>query len=316
VVEGSVRKAGERIRITAQLLDAETANHIWADRYDRDSGDVFAVQDEVVGAIVATLEGRTVAAAAVHARRRPTSSWTAYDFFLKGRELCDTSLEREATPYFAEAIKIDSDFALAHAWLAVALLGTFWFDGDVRRLEEASRAAQRALELDSNNPSVHHANAMVMLWLRRWDRSSQHFDRAISLNPIDTQIRADRANLLRYRGQSEDALAAIDDELRRSSYPPRWFWRVRGGILFDLRRYGETIEAYGNMAQNDHFALAQLVAAHAYLGNSAAAAEALARARELRPDLSLEAVKTVLPYVHQEHIDHLLDGLRKAGLTT
>jgi hypothetical protein len=108
-----VRKAGERIRITAQLLDAETGNHVWPDRYDRESSDVFAVQDEVVRAIVATLEGRTVAAAAVHARKRPTSSWTAYDFFLKGRELSDASLEREATPYFAEAVRIDPDFALA-----------------------------------------------------------------------------------------------------------------------------------------------------------------------------------------------------------
>jgi adenylate cyclase len=186
----------------------------------------------------------------------------------------------------------------------------------VNTLAEAQCVAQRALELDNNNPSVHHANGMVMMWLRQPERSGLHFDRAVSLNPMDTQIRADRANLLRYRGQCEDALAAIDEELHRSPYPPLWFWRVRGGILFDLRRYGEAIEAFGNTRQRDHFALAQLAAAHAHLGNSAAAGEALARAQELRPSISLAEIATFLPHAHQQAVEHLLDGLKKAGLVT
>jgi adenylate cyclase len=312
VVEGSMRKAGDRIRITAQLLDAETGNHIWADRYDRESRDVFAVQDEVVGAIVATLEGRMVAAAAADARKRPTSSWTAYDFFLKGRELSDASQEREAVPYFAEATRIDPGFALAHAYLAMMLLGTFWFDADAKTLADASRAAQAALVLDSNHPSVHHANGMVMLWLRRWERSGLHFDRAISLNPMDTRIRADRAHLLRFQGQFEDALTVIDEELRRNPYPPIWFWRVRGGILFDLRRYGEAIETFGDTPH--HRAFVQLAAAHGHLGNLAAAAQMLEWAREQRPSLSLNEVAAVFPYAHQEAVEHLLEGLKNAGL--
>ena len=316
VVEGSVRKAGEQLRITAQLLDAETGNHVWADRYDRASSDVFAVQDEVVGAIVATLEGRMVAAAAGHVRKRPTSSWTAYDFFLKGRELSDAGLEREATPYFAEATRIDPDFALAHAWLGMTLLCTYWFDADEKTLAAAERSGQRALELDSNDPSVHHANAMVMLWCRRPERAALHFDRAISLNPMDTQVRADRSNLLRYTGRLEDALALIDEELRRSPYPPLWFWRVRGGILFDLKRYGEAIEAFGNMPQKNNLAFVQLAAAHGHVGDLAAARQVLAEARALRPSLSLGEVATVAPHVLQEPVEHLLEGLRKAGLSS
>ena len=180
VVEGSVRRAGDRIRITAQLIDARNGNHVWADRYDRESSDIFSVQDEVVRATVATLEGRMVAAAAVNARRRPTTSWTAYDFFLRGRELSDASLEREATPFFTDPIRVDPDFALAHAWLAMALLGSYWSDADVRTLDQAAHAAQRALELDSNDATVHHANAMVRLWLRQLNRSMLHFERSIS----------------------------------------------------------------------------------------------------------------------------------------
>jgi adenylate cyclase len=161
VVEGSFRKAGERIRITAQLIDARTGIHVWAERYDRESRDIFIVQDAAVAAIVATLEGRMVAAAAVLVRKRPTSSWTAYDFFLQGRELADANMEKEAAPFFSRATAIDPDFAQAHAWLAIALLGTYWFDADRRTLNEASLAAQKALELDSSDPTVHHANAMV-----------------------------------------------------------------------------------------------------------------------------------------------------------
>jgi tetratricopeptide (TPR) repeat protein len=196
------------------------------------------------------------------------------------------------------------------------LVGTFWFDADANTLAGAERAAQRALELDSNNPSVHHANGMVALWLRQPERSGKHFDRAVSLNPIDTQIRGDRAHQLRFSGRAEEALAAIDAELSRTPFPPLWFWRVRGGILFDLRKYSEAVEAFGNMPQKNHLAQTQLAAAHAHLGNFVAAAQALARARELRPSLSLNEVATVFPYARQEAAEHLLDGLRKAGLTT
>ena len=231
-VEGSVRKAGERIRITAQLINSRTGSHVWAERYDRDAHDIFAVQDEVVAAIVTTLEGRMVAAAAVQARRRPTANWTVYDFFLQGRDLADASLEKEAVPLFARAASIDPDFAQAHAWLTMALLGRYWFDAEPATLTEAYIAAQRALELDGNDPTVHHANGMVLVWLRQYERAGVHFERAIALNPADAQIRADRANWLRYSGRLEEALAAIDDALHRSPYPPHWFWRVRGGNPF------------------------------------------------------------------------------------
>jgi TolB-like protein len=314
VVEGSVRKVGDRIRITAQLIDARTGSHVWAERYDRESHDIFAVQDEVVAAIATTLEGRMVAAAAVQARKRPTSSWTAYDFFLQGRELADASMEKEAVPLFSRAAAIDPEFAQAHAWLAIALLGRYWFDADPQTLHEASLEAQRALELDSNDSTVHHANGMVMLWLRRHERAGMHFDRAVALNPVDAQIRADRANWLRYAGRQEEALAAIGDVLRRSPFPPHWFWKLRGGILLKLMRYGEAVEALDQMPQKDHMAWLLLAAAHAHLGHSSFAEQALTKARELRPGISLRELIAVCPYAQPEAIDPLLDGLRKAGL--
>ena len=236
-----------------------------------------------------------VAAAALQARKRPTSSWTAYDFFLQGRELADANMEKEAVPLFSRAAAIDPDFAHAHAWLAIALLGRYWFDADPRTLHEASLAAQRALELDSNDPTVHHANGMVMLWLRQHERAGIHFDRAVALNPADAQIRADRANWLRYAGRPEEALAAIDDALRRSPFPPHWFWRVRGGILLDLKRYGEAVEALDNMPQKNHFAWLLLAAAHAHLGHPPSRHRRWRGLANSTPGISLRELIAVLP---------------------
>jgi adenylate cyclase len=314
LLEGSARKSGERLRITAQLIDARTGSHIWAERYDRSATDIFAVQDEVVATIVATLEGRMTAAAAQLTGRKPTASWSAYDCLLRGRELANAGKEKDAVPLFSRAAAIDPNFAQAHAWLAIGLLATYWFSADAANLNEAAQCARRALTLDSGDPTVHHANAMVLLWLRQHDRAGMHFDRAISLNPSDIQIRADRANWLRYCGRPEQALAAIDDAFGRSPFPPHWFWRIRGGALLQLKRYGEAIDSLENMPDKDHTAYAQLAAAHAHLGDKRSAALALANAKKLRPTLTVSEVQAIVPHRDKTALNHYLDGLRNAGL--
>ncbi|CAN7242004.1 adenylate/guanylate cyclase domain-containing protein [Mesorhizobium sp. LjNodule214] len=314
VVEGSVRRAGDRIRITAQLIDAKSGNHIWAERYDTESLDIFVVQDEVVAAVASTLEGRMVAAAAVQVRKRPTSSWTAYDFFLQGRELCDANHEREAIPLFSRAVAIDPSFVQAHAWLAIAHLGQYWFDANPGTLRDASIAGQRALELDSSDPTVHHANGIIALWSRQYERAGMHFDRAIALNPVDAQIRADRAHWLRFSGRQAEALVAIDEALGRSVFSPLWFWLIRGGILFDLRRYDEAVEALDHLPKKHHLVWLMLASAHAHLEHASLMEHALAAALEIKPDVSLHELIMLLPHADPGAIEPLLDGLRKAGL--
>ena len=116
LVEGSVRKSGDRLRITAQLIDTRTGNHVWADRYDRDCEGIFAIQDQVVSSIVSMLEGRMVATEAAKARGKPIASWSAYDCLLQGRELANSYREPEAVPLLVRAVTISPQFALAHAW--------------------------------------------------------------------------------------------------------------------------------------------------------------------------------------------------------
>ncbi|TGR73618.1 tetratricopeptide repeat protein, partial [Mesorhizobium sp. M2D.F.Ca.ET.223.01.1.1] len=127
--------------------------------------------------------------------------------------------------------------------LAIAHLGSYWFDAQPSTLDEARLAAQRALELDSNDAIVQQANAMVALWLGQHERASMHFNRAVDLNPADAEIRADRAEAMRFAGQPEEALIEIDEALQRSKLPPHWFWWIRGGILIDLERYDEAVAA-------------------------------------------------------------------------
>ena len=217
-------------------------------------------------------------------------------------------------PFLKRAVAIDPDFALGHAWLALALTITFVLEMNKRYLDEASAAAQRALVLDGSDATAHWASAMVMMWSGLYDQAGSHFDRAIALNPADIQIRADRANLLRYSGRFGEALAAIDDALKQGAFAPHWFWQVRGEILFDLKRYGEAVAAFDNLPEKGLMAHIYLAAAHVYLGDEANATKAVSAARQFRPGLRVRDLNIVKPHANRTALDHLLEGLRKAAL--
>ena len=315
VVEGSIRKLGDRIRITAQLVDVRTGSHVWADRYDRDAQDVFAIQDHVVAAIVTMLEGRMSAAEAARARNKPTTSWSAYDCLLQGRDLCDHQREPEAVPLLERAIAIDPHFAIAHAWLAIALTinNVVLLDGN--QMARADIASMRALELDAKDATSHWARALYYFWTGDHHRSRFHFDRALTLNPADIQIKGDYANWQRASGRPVDALATIDAALSLGPFVPDWFAAVRGQTLFDLERYQEAVEALESVPVHYSSGYLYLAAARAQLGNLIGASAVIARVKSVKPDLSLRNVAQVLHYARSEAREHLIESLSKAGLT-
>ena len=313
-LEGSLRKTGDRIRVTVQLIDARTGSHIWAERYDREARDIFTVQDEIVSAIVNMLEGRMVATEAAIARGKPTASWSAYDCLLQGRELCNRYREPEAVPLFAQAIAIDPRFALAHAWLAIALILANVFALDPHKMAEAERASNRALELDAHDATSQWARAMVLLWSGEYERARPYFDRAIALNPADIQIKGDYANWQRLSGNPTQALATIDNALALGAFVPDWFSAVRGQVLFDLERYVEAVEALDALPMHYQSGTLYIAAARAFLGDGPGAVREVAKAREARPGLSLRDVARVIRYANDGAQRHFMDGLRKAGL--
>ncbi len=313
IVEGSIRKAGNRVRITAQLIDTQTGNHVWAERYDRTVEDIFAVQDEVVRTIVSTMEGRLAATGASLVRAKPTASWAAYDYFLRGRELSNHYRINEADVCLARAIELDPGYVHAYAWRASTLVAKSWFDERSDILQQAMACAEMALSLDESDASCHQAMGFVSLHSGKLALAGMHFERAMSLNPNDVNIIADYANWLGYKGRFEESLHFLDKAMERDPFPPAWIWEIRAMVLLQSKRYEEAIAAFNNASipRENFFTHALLAAAYALAGQMENARHEITLTLEAKPDFS--AAQFVTPYEHEIYRQHIIDGLLAAG---
>jgi adenylate cyclase len=318
VVEGSVRKAGSRVRITAQLIETTTGAHVWANRYDRDINDVFAIQDEVTNAIVARVAGQIEATGSERARRKTPDSLSAYEYLLRGLAHFNRFVGHdditEACKMFARAIELDPGYARAHACLAFALVDTYYWNSSLAALERAWEAAKTAVALDDADGRCHGAMGYV-LWARRsFDQSEHHFDVAIRLNPHDADVAVLRGYLLLYTGRPAEALEAVDIGLRVNPTPPQWYWSLQGLTLYIMRRYAEAVAALERMIGQLVWDHAYLAACYAQLGRSLEARAAAARVLEIDPGFTISKWAETDPLKSQADMDHVIDGLRRAGL--
>ncbi len=314
IVEGSVRRSGDRLRVTAQLIDATTETHLWAERYDRDMQDIFAVQDEVARTIATTLEGRVIASGAEQVKRKPTKDWVAYDYFLKGRERDAFYDLVGAEFFFARAAELDPGYVHAHAWRATALTVQYWLNQQPKMLRHAEASAQVALSLDDHDAWSHQAMGYVALHQRRFDLAGMHFERAVSLNPNDVLTAGDRANWLARTGRPDEALRILDAAMRRDPFPAMYFWDFRFTVLFNLKRYDDAIAALRNMTKFNFMHHAYFAAAYAHAGRQEDARREVAAFLAAKPGATLALVAASEPYAQPALLEHLLDGLRKAGL--
>ena len=314
VVEGSVRKSSDVVRIAAQLIDVDTGKHVWAERYDRKFESVFLVQDEVVHAVAATVEGRLVPSGAERALRKPTPNMTAYDYLLQGREHWNHYDGIAAEVPLRRAIDLDPRYAQAHAWLAASLLLRSYLLDDELCLEPALACAQKAVDLDPDDSMTHRILGSVLTYVRKHDAAAAHFDRAINLNPNDMQAQTLYANLMIFMGQPAAALTRLALVLQRDPYPPLWYWESYGMALYHLRRYDDAVAAFHKVGLRHPWTHADLAAGYAMAGRIDDVAEHMAAFVRLWPSVSLRDWATSEPYKDKASLDHLLDGLRKAGL--
>ena len=227
LLEGSVRRAGERVRITAQLIEAGTGSHLWAERYDRSLDDIFAVQDEVAQTIVSTLVGRIEDARLRQVLRRPTDSLAAYDCLLRGiaHFWGDTeAANQQALEMFKKAVDLDPGYALARSYRAivkVALSGHASATTEV--LHAAFTEANHALELDPLESRCHRILSTICLYRREYDLAERHVRRAFDLNPNDTDIVTMKGRVLVARGRPEEALACFETAVRLNPIHPHWY---------------------------------------------------------------------------------------------
>ena len=323
VVEGSVRKAGDRVRVTVQLIDAVADRHVWAERYDRELVDIFAIQDEITSAIVATLPGRVEADRHELARRKPTDNLEAYELVLAGKVLhhrIQREANAEARRLLDRAIAMDPEYAHARAWRACVLAQSWihgWFEGDPgQMLNELLAELTRALELDENDADIHRILAGCYITLENKDRALLHQESALRLNPNYDLCVVQRGELLTWLGRPDEGIEWILKAMRLNPYHPPRLWSHFGRAHFVARRYEEAIDAFKHMDPMGELQHAITAACYAYLGNEPAAREHANAVLAGAPEFTVEAHLATQHYFEDEDRAHHRDGLIKAGLPT
>jgi adenylate cyclase len=320
VVEGSVRKAGDRVRVSVQLIDAETDRHIWAERYDRKIEDIFAIQDEVTCAIVGTLPGRIEAARHERAKHKPTENMAAYEYVLAGKILHHRSTpddNAEAQRLLDRAIALDPKYAHAHAWKACVLGQTWvnnWCADREATWKQVADELHIALSLDDNDSDVHRILAAVNLAHDDHEKARYHQERALSLNPNNDLILVQNGELLMWLGRPQDGIEWIRKAMRLNPYHPERFWNHLGRAHYTARQYSDTVEALSRVSRPDRTHHAFLAAALAQLGDKTAAAAHAQEVLREDPAFSNQRFLSTLHYQLDSDRDHLREGLLKAGL--
>jgi adenylate cyclase len=319
IVEGSVRRLGERIRITVELIDAVSGNHVWAEKFDRELDGIFAVQDQVVRTIVSTLVGRVQVAAVERASRKPPASLVAYECVLKGNALPwnDPAGAAEATRLFAKAIELDPGYGFAHAMLAVMYYRNWWDElgSSDAVLHEAYGLAKRAVELDSNESTCFAILGQVCMLLRSYDVAVEYLHRAGELNPSNQWNAADMGFVLCFVGEPEAALACFKRarEIDRYFDPP-WYWSSMGLTYMVLHRYEEALAAFEHMPIRKYWVSALMAACHSRLGNEDRATVFVTECLAMRPDFSISRRMAKEPFKNPADAAHLTESLGMAGL--
>jgi adenylate cyclase len=320
LLEGSVRKSGDRIRVTVQLIDAETDRHIWAERYDRELEDIFAIQDEMTRAIVATLPGRVEAASHDRAKRKPTDNMAAYECVLAAKVLHHRSTREDnvqAQRLLDRALALDPNYAHAHAWKACVLGQTWVYNWCADRdatFQQVAAELEIALALDDNDSDVHRILAALNVNREDHDKAAYHQERALALNPNYDLVVVQQGELLTWLGRPEEGIDWIKRAMRLNPYHPERFWNHLGRACYCAEKYAEAVEAFSRITRPDYTHHAFLAATFAQMGNAVAAAAHAAEVLKREPEFS------VAVYLATQHYKGEIDrrrhetGLLKAGL--
>ena len=325
IVEGSVRKDGGRVRITAQLIDTATGSHIWANRYDRELADVFAVQDEITDAIVASIEPHLYSAENFRARRKAPENLDAWDLVMRALwHFWRISSEdfRIAEQLAEQAIAIDPGYAQAHAMLAVSHatgVQMGWEDGAVV-LPIAERAALTAVRIDNEDPWAHLGLAFTQARLGRLAESRTSFQTALQLNPNFSLAHGIYGLVLSWSGHAREGGESARRALRLSPRDPlaAMFHAVAAYAAYIERDYSESIAlCRKSIRLRGDFTAGWrvMVAAAGMTGDTAVAAEAMEGYRRTLPGVTLAKAEEQLQVIPEGERAHFLEGLRRAGLT-
>lgn len=325
VLEGSVRKLGDRVRITAQLNDVTTGSHVWAERYDRNVADVFAVQDEITEAIVAAIEPQIYAAENFRARRKPTERLDAWELVMRALSHYWRVTRQDnliAQELLEKAVAIDPNYGQALGLLATSHTFSVHMGWATAAIAApiAERVALAAIEVDAEDPWAHHALGCTHLFARRFDDAVAEFELALRLNPNFSLAQCYYCVSLAYSGRWQEAEEAANRALRYSPRDPlsALYHGAASYAQYVGRNYDNAIQAARESIRlRSDFAGAHrvLVAAAGMAGETAVAAAALQELRRVQPDVSLAWIATAMPIRLDADREHYLEGFRRAGLS-
>lgn len=322
IVEGSVRKVKDRVRITAQLVDSKTGGHIWAERYDRDLEDIFSLQDEVTQKIVEALEVTLTVKEQQQLRAIPTDNLEAYDFYLKGSAYFSRTTKdaiAQARQMYQKAIDLDPDYADAYAALGVSYwVEWIWqFTQDSNVLIQANELIQKALALDDASPSAYMVLGFLQALKKNYAQALESVRKGIALDPNNPDAYLLMGFFLTVSGKAEEAITHIKKAMRLNPHYP-FIYAFRLGMAYHFtNRYDEAISEYKkSITLNPDFIPVHinLAALYSELGQKESAKAEVAEILRLSPDFSSDALKERFSFINQDTLTRLIEALRKAGL--
>lgn len=322
LLEGSIRKAGTRVRITAQLIEATTGYHVWAERYDRNLEDIFAVQDEVTKTIVTALEVKLTEGEQNRLGRPLTTNIEAYDCYLRGRDSYDRST-REANllahQLFTKAVALDPQFASAHVYVGWTYFAqwSFGWSQDPQVLDLALAAARQAIAVDSSLSEGHRLLGIVYLWKKQYEPAAAEIERALTLDPNCADTYCALGEVFNFSGRPGETPELVEKAMRLNPLYPTWYLWALGHAYYLLRRYEDAIAVFKRALTRNH----NFIPAHGFLtiiyGETESSEEARISGKTLQKlgsGFSLATLQQRLPYKDPTVLERVLDAARKAGL--
>jgi adenylate cyclase len=323
VIEGSLRKADDRIRISAQLVDAKTGNHLWADRYDRKLKDLFALQDDITMKIITALEVKLTEGEQAYITGKGTNNLDAYLKVLQARDLKRNQVienNNKARRLSEEAIKIDPDYAQAYRWLSGTYLMDVWLGSTKspqKSLEKAIETCKKALSLDDNLGGAHGLLGNIYIMKRNYEKGVREAKRAVELEPNGADAHAFFGMALLFAGNPEDAIPALKTAIRLDPNAPEWYMHILASAYRDIKKYDQAIE-WGEKAinKNPRNVLSRQILCSIY-SLAGRMDEARAQAKEilsLNPNYSVNRISKTYPTKNEGIKEQYIEALRKAGL--
>ncbi len=322
VLEGSVQKSGDRVRITAQLIDGISGHYLWAERYDRDLKDIFALQDEITMKVITGLQVELTAGEMAGVIAKGTKNIDAFIKYLQAYELmmrANKERNAQAKKILAEAVAMDPEYPRLYMGLALSHIYDVWYgttESTEQSLAQAFEFAQKAISLDDSNAAAHSMLGIVYVMKRQYDKAIAESERAVSLDPNSAENIGRLGMVLNYAARAEEAIPYLQNAIRLNPLPPALYFIQLAISYRDSGQYEEAIEASRKALQrepNSQFPYIHMAVSYIRLGQEKEARAAAAEILRINPKFSLERYGKMLPFP-QPVADRIIEDLRKAGL--